>query len=312
VLSELSGALRIAHPRFRYSLQCPLLILKSAVLTFYHLQQIDGYYDGRWVRLHIQNGDNSFGVPAKSQSAYRREVPPPSQPVPQTTTLTTPRCNQKFFLRFERPERITDIQMSGLEFFDGSLDELDSQLWQGLTPSDYARLKDGFRIKFWRKPNWILKEIIPHHGDQAAAQWRYILHSVVDGDVLWLAPVPQANGSDSQHQDRPSMISTPRVDQTIFIRCQSSDRVTELQMNILDFLQGSLNDLDFQLWQGLTPSHYARLRDGFRLRIWRKPNWFIKEIKPNKMELAESQLRAIGNAVFHHDVLWLEPLHPAQ
>jgi hypothetical protein len=239
VLSELPRAPLTAHPRFRYSLQCPLLIFKSAVLTLYDLKQIDGYYDGRWVRLHIQNADNSFGVPARSHPANRREVAPPSQPVPQATTFTTPRCNQKFFLRLESPERITDIQMNGLEFFDGSLDELDSQLWQGLTPSEYAQLKDGFRIRFWRKPKWIVKEIIPHHGDQAAAQWRYILHSVVDEDVLWLDAVPQADGSDSQHQDRPSMISTPRVNQTIFIRCQSSDRVTELQMNILDLLQGS-------------------------------------------------------------------------
>jgi hypothetical protein len=97
---------------------------------------------------------------------------------------------------------------------------------------------------------------------------------------------------------------------TVFIRLESIDHITEVQIQAMDFLHGNWDDLDALFWRHLTPSAYARLQNGFLLKIWRRPNWIVKQFRPHDKENVKIMWRAMLNMAVDRDVLWLDPMLP--
>jgi hypothetical protein len=107
--------------------------------------------------------------------------------------------------------------MDVLELLDGNLHDFDAQLWRGLTPSAYESCRDGFRLRYWRRPIWIAKTIIPHDRQKAERRWQEILHDVVDRDVLWLDPVLPGDRKEQIGEPRQTMFSTALLNENFFI-----------------------------------------------------------------------------------------------
>jgi hypothetical protein len=198
------------------------------------------------------------------------------------------------------------------ELLHGNLHDFDAQLWRGLTPSAYESCRDGFRLRYWRRPIWIAKKIIPHDRQEAERRWREILHDVVDRDVLWLVPILPAERKEQIGEPQQTMFSTSLPNQTFFIRFESVDHVTDVQMQAQELVLGTLDELDYHLWRGLPPSAYARLKDGFRLRLWRRTKWIVTDIIPDDRQKGEANWRGILEVVIDGDVVWLDTVLPAE
>jgi hypothetical protein len=147
---------------------------------------VDGYFDGRWVRLIVPNRTSSGDVSRMSQAEYRPHINAPLVPPHQPSRILRAHWNPTFFIRFEAFDRIIDIQTKAAELTHGSLDILDAVFWRGLTPNAYQLVQAGFKLRLWRRPRWIVKDIRQKDGEKAEAMWREIFNLIVDGDVLWL------------------------------------------------------------------------------------------------------------------------------
>jgi hypothetical protein len=279
----------------------------TSVLNLYHFKVIDGYYDGQWVRIIIPNSNTS----ALSTPAYHAAPTTEHQQHPGNR-LWEPNCDRVFHIRCHIDDSLTDVQIDANELHEASLNELGAHLWRGLTPTAYARLRDGFWLRYWKHPNWILSKFLPHEGAKAQAKWWRILDDIVDGDVLWLGPLLSRDGWENVSPHGPTMISTPLSNTTFLIRCERIDRVTDVQINGLELLQGSLNELCALLWEGLTPSEFDSLRNGIRLKYWRNPTWQEKEITRYDKEKAQAVWRELLDVVVEGDVLWLQPAWPRE
>jgi hypothetical protein len=155
-------------------------------LTFWIMKLVDGHFAGRWVRLTVPNRTISGEVGWQSQAAYRPYINAPLVPPYQPSRIPSVRRNPTFFFRFEAFDRIIDIETNAAELTHGSLDDVDSVFWRGFTPNAYQLVQAGFRLRLWRRPRWIVKEIRHRDGEKAEAMWGEIFNLIIDGDVLWL------------------------------------------------------------------------------------------------------------------------------
>jgi hypothetical protein len=104
------------------------------------------------------------------------------------TTSTPFQATAQFTLRYEEAGGERELNIPLMDLTGDLLSRWESILLGCLPASTYHRLKEGFRLKLWRRPQWVSTVILQDNLATAEASLRSLHRLIVPGDILWLTP----------------------------------------------------------------------------------------------------------------------------
>jgi hypothetical protein len=101
-----------------------------------------------------------------------------------------------FFIRYEGSGSVHEIQLKASDLAADHWDGLDAFFWRSFSLSAYDQLRNGFRLRWWRRPRWIMEQITSNDGHLREEKFVTILRGAIDGDIFWLeAGAARARGT---------------------------------------------------------------------------------------------------------------------
>jgi hypothetical protein len=89
-----------------------------------------------------------------------RNVEVQQQTIPTTDpSFGSPAFNPTFFIRYEGAGRVEQIQLKASDLATSHWDGVDAFFWRNFSLSAYDELRNGFRLRWWRRPRWIIEQI---------------------------------------------------------------------------------------------------------------------------------------------------------
>jgi hypothetical protein len=80
---------------------------------------------------------------------------------------------------------VEQIQLKASDLATSHWDGVDAFIWRNFSLSAYDELRNGFRLRWWRRPSWIIEQI-PSDDRHREEKFVTILSGAIDGEIFWL------------------------------------------------------------------------------------------------------------------------------